>query len=69
MKNIYEMIRQKEMQLERLKSELQALRLAAPLLEEDLTEEPPLLSMPVRPDRPAQTRTASPPSGAQSTWP
>jgi hypothetical protein len=40
MKNIYEVLRQKETEIERLKKEEQALRIVAPLLEEELTEMP-----------------------------
>ena len=34
MKNIYDVMRQKELELERLKKEIEALRMVAPLLEE-----------------------------------
>jgi len=47
MRNIYEVLRQKEADIERLKKELQALRVVAPLLEEELLAEvqtaPPLV--------------------------
>ena len=47
MRNIYEVLRQKEADVERLKKELQALRAVAPLLEEELLTEvqtaPPLV--------------------------
>lgn len=39
MRNIYEVLRQKEADIERLKKELQALRVVAPLLEEELLAE------------------------------
>lgn len=39
MRNIYEVLRQKEADIERLKKELQALRVVAPLLEEELLTE------------------------------
>jgi hypothetical protein len=39
MKNIYDVLRQKETEIERLKKELQALRIVAPLLEEELAAE------------------------------
>jgi hypothetical protein len=35
MKNVYEVLRQKELELSRLKKEIEALRVAAPLLSED----------------------------------
>ncbi|HYY69980.1 MAG TPA: hypothetical protein VE734_09615 [Terriglobales bacterium] len=34
MKNIYDVMRQKELELERLKKEIEALRLVAPMLED-----------------------------------
>jgi hypothetical protein len=34
MKNIYDVMRQKELELERLKKDIEALRLVAPMLEE-----------------------------------
>jgi hypothetical protein len=48
MKNIYEVLRQKESEIERLKKELQALRIVAPLLEEELVAEAQVVSPPVR---------------------
>ena len=57
MKNIYEVLRHKEEEIERLRKELQALHIVAPLLGEELTEEeapvaaaaiPPYLAMPQR---------------------
>ena len=35
MKNVYEVLRQKELQISRLKKEVEALRVAVPLLSED----------------------------------
>jgi hypothetical protein len=35
MKNVYEVLRQKELEVARLKQEIEALRVAAPLLSED----------------------------------
>ena len=35
MKNVYEVLRQKELELPRLKKEIEALRIAAPLLSDD----------------------------------
>lgn len=39
MKNIYEVLRKKETELERAKNEMQALRIVTPLLEDDLRSE------------------------------
>lgn len=47
MKNVYEVLRQKEMELTRLEKEVEALRLVAPLLSEEketLSEKPALAS-------------------------
>jgi hypothetical protein len=38
MKNVYEVLRQKELELTRLEKEVEALRIAAPLLSEDLKD-------------------------------
>jgi hypothetical protein len=38
MKNIYEVLRQKELEVSRLKNQVEALRVAAPLLAEDEAE-------------------------------
>ncbi len=40
MKNIYDVLRQKELELQRLQREIEALRIAAPLLAEDTDVEP-----------------------------
>jgi len=48
MKNIYEVLRQKETEIERLKKEIQALRVVAPLLEEELSSEVQVAPPPVR---------------------
>ena len=69
MKNIYEVLRQKEMEMERIKMELQALRIAAPLLEEEVLapeltiQVPPVQSYPT-----VQPRT-TPIAPAKSVWP
>jgi len=69
MKNIYEVLRQKEADIERLKKELQALRAVAPLLEEEVLTE-------VQPAPPPSARgyTAPQPRPAAATstkpvWP
>jgi hypothetical protein len=38
MKNVYEVLRQKELELTRLEKEVEALRIAAPLLSEEMKE-------------------------------
>lgn len=38
MKNVYEVLRQKELELTRLEKEVEALRIAAPLLSEEVKE-------------------------------
>lgn len=48
MRSIYEVLRQKEADIERLKKELQALRVVAPLLEEELLTEAQTAPSPVR---------------------
>ena len=59
MKNIYDVLRQKEAEIERLKKEIQALRVVAPLLEEDLPNEvqvvapPPVRTYPTVQAKPA----------------
>jgi len=58
MRNIYEVLRQKETEIEQLKRELQALRIVAPLLEEELVAEaqvvpPPVRTYPTVPAKPA----------------
>jgi len=48
MKNMWEILRQKETEIERVKKELQALRIVAPLLEEGLAAEAQVAVCPVR---------------------
>ncbi len=55
MKNVYEVLRQKELELTRLEKEVEALRVAAPLL---LDEKETLAEMP----KPGMTATAPPPT-------
>jgi hypothetical protein len=54
MKNVYEVLRQKELELTRLEKEVEALRVAAPLLSE---EKEPLAEAP----KPSLTATTSQP--------
>jgi len=70
MKNIYEVLRQKETEIERLKKEIQALRVVAPLLEEELNE----VQIAPPPVRTYPTVQAKPPAVAAATdtkpiWP
>jgi hypothetical protein len=62
MKNIYEVLRQKEADIEQVKKELQALRIVAPLLEEDLSPElqapPPVRTYPTLQTKPGPTAVA-----------
>jgi hypothetical protein len=53
MKNVYEVLRQKELELARLEKEVEALRVAAPLLSEDKE---------VSAEAPKPTLTAAPPA-------
>ncbi len=74
MKNVYEVLRQKELELTRLEKEVEALRIAAPLLSEEMKEsvsEPlkPTLTaaapqQPIRIPSPAVTAAANPPARA-----
>jgi len=71
MKNIYDVLRQKETEIERLKKELQALRVVAPLLEEELSSEvqvvpPPVRTYPTVPARPAAVAAAT---DTKPIWP
>ena len=76
MKNVYEVLRQKELELTRLEKEVEALRIAAPLLSEEMKEsvaEPPKPTLtaappqqPIRIPSPAVTAVAvnAPPRAA-----
>lgn len=74
MKNVYEVLRQKELELTRLEKEVEALRIAAPLLSDEgkdsLQEAPkPALAaaapqQPVRMPTPAVTAAVNPPARA-----
>ncbi len=59
MKNIYDVLRQKETEIERLKKEIQALRVVAPLLEEELSSEVQVVPPPVRTHPTVQTKPAA----------
>jgi hypothetical protein len=73
MKNVYEVLRQKELELTRLEKEVEALRVAAPLLSEEkesttetpkptLTATPP--QQPMRIPPPVVAASAAPPTRA-----
>jgi len=47
MKNVYEVLRQKEMELTRLEKEVEALRLVAPLLSEEKETTPDIAAKPM----------------------
>jgi hypothetical protein len=76
MKNVYEVLRQKELELTRLEKEVEALRIAAPLLSDELKEavsDPPKPTLtatapqqPIRIPSPAVTAVAvnAPPRAA-----
>jgi hypothetical protein len=68
MKNIYDVMRQKEMEIESLKKELQALRIVAPLLEEEMTAQmapPPVRTYSTPPVKPAAMAAAD----TKPIWP
>lgn len=70
MKNVYEVLRQKELELARLEKEVEALRVAAPLLSDDkdvasdttpkptLTAAAPIPQQPIRIPQPAAVQAA-----------
>jgi hypothetical protein len=69
MKNVYEVLRQKELELARLEKEVEALRVAAPLLsdERDSPAETPKPTLTATP--PQQPMRIPPPVVAASTTP
>ena len=78
MKNVYEVLRQKELELTRLEKEVEALRIAAPLLSEEMKEsvsEPPKPTLtaaapqqPIRIPSPAVTAAAAGPPARAAGW-
>jgi len=68
MRNIYEVMRQKEADIERLKKELQALRVVAPLLEEELLTDLQTVSPSVRSYATVQPKPAVP-TDSKPIWP
>ena len=79
MKNVYEVLRQKELELARLEKEVEALRVAAPLLSDDkemgadaalkptLTTASPAAQQPIRIPQPAVAQ-AAPPVARAAGW-
>ena len=60
MKNVYEVLRQKELELSRLEKEVEALRVAAPLLSEDKeagNDNKPTLATSTAPSSPSEFRS------------
>lgn len=72
MKDIYNLIRQKEADLERIQHELEALRLSARLLEEDTrplaATTAPSAASPVFNAPPAKPQTGTQPSASPAAW-
>jgi len=77
MKNVYEVLRQKELELTRLEKEVEALRIAAPLLSEEMkesvSESKPTLTptgpqQPIRVPSPAVTAAAPAPPARAVGW-
>lgn len=77
MKNVYEVLRQKELELSRLEKEVEALRVAAPLLSEDKepgSENKPTLAgatvpqQPIRIPQPTVSAATQPARAAGSGW-
>ncbi len=71
MRNIYDVLRQKEAEVERVKKELQALRIVAPLLEEEIAPEvqvapPPVRTYPTVQAKPAPVAAAT---DTKPIWP
>ena len=85
MKNVYEVLRQKELELARLEKEVEALRVAAPLLSDDkdvgsdapgakptLTTATPTPQQPIRIPQPAVNQPTARAAGWEDTakrWP
>ncbi|HUM04956.1 MAG TPA: hypothetical protein VLT90_05815 [Terriglobales bacterium] len=76
MKNVYEVLRQKELELARLEKEVEALRIAAPLLSDEIKEAvpeakptlTPPAQQPVRMPAPAVTAAAIGPPARAAGW-
>ena len=77
MKNVYEVLRQKELELARLEKEVEALRVAAPLLSEESTGETtsskptlttPATQQPIRIPQPAVTSAPAVQTARAAGW-
>jgi hypothetical protein len=75
MKNVYEVLRQKELELARLEKEVEALRVAAPLLSDDKdagSENKPTLAATNAPQQPIRIPqaavNAAPPQARAAGW-
>lgn len=71
MKDIYELIRQKEADMERIRHELEALRLSARLLEEEgrtASATSPAVSSPTYTTTPTKSPAAAQPAAPASAW-
>jgi hypothetical protein len=75
MKNVYEVLRQKEMELSRLEKEVEALRLVAPLLSEEKESDAAkaglgngMAQQPIRIPQPAAVSAAAAPSTRTTGW-
>ena len=75
MKNVYEVLRQKELELSRLEKEVEALRVAAPLLSEDKeagNDNKPTLAATATADSPSEFRSravnAAPQAARAAGW-
>jgi len=69
MKNIYDVLRQKEAEFERLKKEVQALRIAAPLLEDELRIDAQAVPTPVLSDPAMQAKPVAAAAHTRPVWP
>jgi hypothetical protein len=72
MKNIYDVMRQKELEIERLKKEIEALRVVAPMLEDkESAREMAAGASPVKPFSPTQQNepVAAEAGKAARVWP
>jgi hypothetical protein len=70
MKNVYEVLRQKELELSRLEKEVEALRVAAPLLSEDKesgNDNKPTLAPSAAPQQPIRIPQAAVNAAPQAT--
>lgn len=69
MKNVYEVLRQKELELTRLEKEVEALRVAAPLLSEEKEQVADTPKPTLTATAPQQPIRIPPPIAAQATVP